>query len=348
MLSAVSSSTRDPYEVLGVTKDATPDALKAAYRQKALQYHPDRNPGDKVAEERFKELSEAYAVLRDPESRARYDRYGPTRPAGYRHDTSNVDWREVFREADIHVDWSGGGGVPHTGNAVFDALFGMMAGMLRGAGLVAGQTYELRLGLSLGELHSGASKLVTVPGPCVCPTCKGTGRLDPATAGARSPGPFEAGGRVASVAASPDCGGRRVRRGGARVQVKVPAGAGVGSRLRLAGVGGPGNPPGDVLVQIGWVPPVGATARGNDVIGRLVLTPLEASRGATAMFDGVPVKVPPGSAGGSTILVKGQGLPGSGGIRGDLRLTLELSWLEGAARAAGRWFRKLAGGGEPS
>ncbi len=348
MLITVSSSIRDPYEVLGVPRDAAPDALKAAYRQKALQYHPDRNPGDELAEERFKELSEAYAVLRDPESRSRYDRYGSERPAGYRHDTSNVDWRDVFRDADIHIDWAGRAGMPHTGNAVFDALFGMMAGMLRGAGLVAGQTYELSLGLSLGELHSGASKLVVVPGPCVCPTCKGTGRVDPRAIGGRSPGPFEATVRAPSVIACPDCGGRGVRRGGARVQLKVPAGTGVGSRLRLAGVGGPGNPPGDVLVQVGWTPPVGATAQGSNVIGRLVLTPLEASRGTTTSFDGVPVEVPRGSTEGSTILVKGQGLPSSGGTRGDLRLTLELSWIEGAARVVSRWLRKLVGGGEPS
>lgn len=345
MLSVV-TATRDPYEVLGVPRDADADALKSAYRQKALQYHPDRNPGDASAEERFKEVSEAYAILRDPEARARYDRYGAQRPADYRHDTTNVDWRDVFRDADINIDFGQSGGIPQTGNAVFDALFGMMAGMLRGAGMVAGQTYDVRLGLSLGELHAGAISVVSVPGPCVCPTCKGSGRSQPGASSGRSPGPFEASAPAANSNVCPDCGGRGVKRGGARLKVKVPAGTGVGSKLRLAGAGGPGNPPGDVMVQVGWLPPTGATARGNDVIGHLVLTPIEGKRGTVTTFDGVRVTVPADSQAGAQIVVPGKGLPGAGGVRGDLRLTLELSWVEGAGRAVGRWLRKLGIGGE--
>lgn len=340
--------TGDPYEVLGVPRDADQDALKAAYRSKAMQYHPDRNPGDRAAEERFKELSEAYAVLRDPESRARYDRYGGGGPVDYRHDTSQVDWRDVFRDADINIDWSGRGAVPHTGNAVFDVLFGMMAGMLRGAGLAPGQTYELSLGLSLAELQNGASKVVAVPGPCICPTCKGTGRVLEGAAAARSPGAFEAGPTPSASGVCPDCGGRGVRRGGARLRVTVPAGAAAGSRLRLAAAGGPGNPPGDVLVAALWAAPAGAQVDGLDVRARMVITPLEARRGTTASFDGVSVKVPRGSAAGSTIVVKGKGLTGPAGARGDLLLTLDLAWVEGAARAAGRWLRKLGIGGEAS
>lgn len=344
MLDVVSGS-RDPYEVLGVPKDADADALKSAYRKQALRYHPDRNPGDREAEERFKEVSEAYAVLRDPDSRERYDRYGADRPAGYRHDTSNVDWRDVFREADIHVDWGRGGGVPTTGNAIFDVLFGMMSGMLRGAGLVAGETYEVKAGLELGQLHQGHSTVVSVPGPSICPTCKGSGKAPIGEAAVRSPGPFEAR-PVVAEGVCPDCGGRGVKRNGAKLEVKVPAGTPVGSTLRLAGVGGPGNPPGDVHVQIGWAAPPGATVSGLDVRAPLTVTPWQASRGATVDFDGVEVKLPAGSSRGSTIRLPGMGLPGPRGVRGDLTLTLEVAWLEGAARAAGRWLRKLGVGGE--
>lgn len=336
---------RDPYEVLGVPRDADADALKAAYREKALRYHPDRNPGDRQAEERFKELSEAYAVLRDPASRARYDRFGGQGPAGYRHDTSQVDWRDVFRDADIHVDWGSQGGVPHTGNAVFDALFGMMTGVLRGAGLVAGRTYELTAALTLGELHAGTNRVVAVPGPCVCPTCKGTGRLAPGAGVVRPLGPFEAGARTAD-ATCPDCGGRGVRRGGAKLDVTVPPNTPVGARLRLAGAGGPGNPPGDVMVQIGWSKPADAQVRDFDVHAPLTVTPWEATRGGAAEYSGVAVTIPPGSAAGATVVAHGMGLPGPGGSRGDLRLTLATAWLEGAARAAGRWLRRLGVGGE--
>lgn len=342
----MSRTVRDPYEVLGVQRDATPDALKAAYRQKALQYHPDRNPGDREAEEHFKEVSEAYAVLRDPDARARYDRYGAQQPTAYRHDTSNVDWRDIFRDADIHVDWGGRGGVPQTGNVVFDMLFGMMTGVLRQAGMVAGRTYEVQLPLSLGAMHGGTEATVVIPGPSVCQTCKGTGRVDSNQVGGRSPGPFEATNPdQPTVVACPDCRGRGVRPAGARLSVKVRPGTGVGSKLRLAGAGEPGNPAGDVLVQIGWSPPPGATANGRDVVGSLVLTPLEASRGAEAEFDGVNVTVPKGSKAGDTVVARGKGLVAHG-VAGDLRLTLETSWLEGTARAAGRWLRKLAKGGE--
>ena len=90
-----------------------------------MQYHPDRNPGDASAEERFKELSEAYALLRDPDARRNYDTYGRSDPRNYqRPDTSSVDWHTIFREADINIDWGARGSVPATGNAVFDMLFG--------------------------------------------------------------------------------------------------------------------------------------------------------------------------------------------------------------------------------
>ena len=117
----MTKTLRNPYEVLGLSSSADAAEIKTAYRRLALQYHPDRNPGDKGAEERFKEISEAYATLRDPEARARYDRFGSTRPQASRPDFNTVDWQTIFQEADIDIDWSQRNAVPRTGNAVFDA-----------------------------------------------------------------------------------------------------------------------------------------------------------------------------------------------------------------------------------
>jgi len=338
---------RDPYEVLGVPRDADADELKAAYRRQAMRYHPDRNPGDKEAEERFKEVSEAYAVLRDPEARARYDRYGASDPGAFRPDVSSVDWQTIFREADIKIDWDARGGMPSSGSAIFDALFGIMTGMLRGAGLFPGQSYQVPLPLTLGELRSGTVKRLQVPGPSVCPTCQGTGRA-PDGGGASAPGPFEVApqGAQPAAVACPACGGRGVRRGGARLDVRVPAGAAPGTKLRLKGAGGPGNPPGDVYAELTLQLPPTARVVGQDVHDTLTLTPLEARRGTTADYQGVAVRVPPGSRACTTLTLPGQGL--GRGQAGALVLTLELDWLGGATRLVGDWFRKLVGGGGTS
>jgi len=332
----VAATKRDPYKVLGVARDADMEAIKRAYRQLALRYHPDKNPGDAEAEERFKELSEAYALLRDPEARARYDRYGhppsgaPSTPA-----YTAEQWREVFTEAGVPVDWSRVTMPGATGNAVFDVLFGMVTTMLRGSGLLPGETREVRLGVSLGEAVNGATKRVRVPGPSVCAVCRGTGRAT--VEAAASTGPFDVAG---GAGACPACGGRGVRRGTALVDVAVPSGASSQTKLRLRGLGGPGSPPGDLLVDLEVELPPTAQVEGRNVHDRLDLLPWQASGGATVDYEGVSVRVPPGSRGGGTLVVAGAGLGG-----GDLRLTLNVDLLAGAVRAARGWLRQLASGG---
>lgn len=331
---------RDPYDVLGVPKDADADTIKAAYRRQAMRYHPDRNPGDPEAEERFKRLSEAYALLRDPEAKARYDRYGAGDPRAFRPEGQTVDWQSVFREADIPIDWGAHGGIPRTGNAVFDALFGVMAGMMRNAGLMPGETREVELAVSLGELHVGGTRRLHVPGPCICPTCRGSGRAAAGESVARAPGPFEASRTGADATVCPSCGGSGVRRRGASVDVTIPAKAGPGTRLRLRGLGGPGNPPGDVLVKVVPEVPSGARVQGRDVIDELYLPPWERGRAARADYHGVDVRVPRGTAEGGTVRVAGAGLGG------DLVLTVRYDLARAAARSAGAWFRKLTRGGD--
>lgn len=310
----------NPYEVLGVPRDASPEDVKSAYRKLALRYHPDRNPGDKEAEERFKEISEAYALLRDPQARERFDRYGATGPSGGQPDFSTVDWHTIFREADIPIDWDVRAGAPRTGNAVFDALFGAMTGLFRNAGLLPGENREILAQVPFALAREGGQRRVRVPGPSVCPTCLGR--------------------RSVGGAACPDCGGAGVRNGRAEVDVAIPAGVRDGTRLRLRGLGGPGNPPGDLFVRVKVTLPRRARLQGDDVHVDLYVTPGEATRGLRASYADVEVRVPPGTRDGSRVRVRGGGLNG-----GDLVATVHHDLWRGLARTASDWLGRLTDGG---
>ncbi len=310
----------NPYDVLGVPQDASGDDIKAAYRKLALRYHPDRNPGDTQAEEQFKRISEAYATLRDPDARARFDRYGPDEArGGYAPDFSTMDWQTIFREADIPMNWDAHGAAPRTGNAVFDALFGAMTGMFRNAGLLPGETREVTVRVPLALAREGGSRRVRVPGPSVCPRCRGQ--------------------RIVDGERCPDCGGSGIRGGRAEVDVRVPTGVRNGTRLRLRGMGGPGNPPGDLFVRLEVQLPDSARMVGDEVHADLYLTPLEAARGLETLFEGVDVRVPGGLPEGRTVRVAGGGLG-----RGDLVVTLHHDVWRGLLRGAGDWFRRLTEG----
>ncbi len=329
---------RDPYEVLGVPRDADAEAVKKAFRQRAMQYHPDRNPGDAQAEERFKEVSEAYALLRDPQTRERFDRYGhgvagTTRTPTY----TGEQWREMFTEAEVPIDWTRVTGTAGTGNAMFDALFGMVAGMLRSSGLLPGETREVTLDLTLGEAVHGANRRVRVPGPSVCAVCHGSGRVVAEDAVAGTAGPFSANTYDGTCAA---CNGRGVRRSVAAVDVSVPAGARSTTKLRLRGLGGPGSPPGDLLVDLEVRLPDSAKVVGRDVHDEIALAPWQASRGGVQNYEGVDVHVPSGANDGQSLLVPGAGLGG-----GDLHLTVRVDLVGGIARWGRGWLRKLAAGG---
>lgn len=298
----------DPYTVLGVPRTADAAEIKAAYRKLALKYHPDRNPGDAAAEERFKELSEAYATLRDPEQRARFDRYGTTGSAAGRPDFSTVDWSTVFREADIKIDLGGQGGVPRTGNAMFDALFGVMTGMMRSSGLLPGEDREVGLWVSVAEARAGAQRRVRVPGPSVCATCGGTGHVPTGYCGL--------------------CGGRGVNRNGNDVDVTVPPLRKDDTRLKLKGLGGPGRPPGDAYVRLNVQLPPGAVLEADGTLrSELTLLPLEASRGVRTEVLGKQVAVPSGTKSGDTLRVPEGGLGGA-----DLVLTVQTDLLGGLWR----------------
>ena len=306
---------RDPYTVLGVPRGADAETVKRAYRAAALRDHPDRNPDDPAAEERFKSASEAYATLRDPEARRRYDAYAATGgpPGGVpRPDFGTVDWRAIFREADVPIDWARAGGVATTGNVVFDVLFQGVARAFQNAGLVRGADRELTLRLDFAEAREGAARRVHVPGPVVCTGCGG---------GARTTG-----------APCATCGGEGVLRAGTDVDVRVPAGVRPGQKLRLQGLGGPGGPPGDAYVVLDVALPLGARLDGRDVETDVFVSPAEARNGAVVRVLGHAVRIAAGAHDGQTVVVAGGGVGG-----GALRATLRIDPWRALARDAVEW-----------
>ncbi len=304
----MTNTLNNPYNVLGVDRSASADEIKTAYRRLALQYHPDRNPGSQEAEERFKEISEAYATLRDPEARARFDRYGSVRTEAGRPDFSHVDWQTIFQEADINIDLgTRPGDIPRTGNAVFDALFGVVTGMMRNSGLLPGTDREVNVDIGVAEARQGTKLRIRIPGPSICSNCQGTGRTD--------------------LGVCTNCGGRGISRLGNEVDVDIPAKIRDGIKLRLKGLGGPGRPPGDAYVKVNIRLPRGVRLVGQDLEAELPITPLEANRGTSAQLLGLTIKIPRLVKDGQTIRIPGGGLGG-----GDLIVKLKVTVWQGVWR----------------
>ncbi len=329
--------TTDLYEVLGVPRNATEAQLKRAYREMARRFHPDANPDDEEAAERFKEVSLAYEVLRDPERRARYDRYGP---------------EGVFGPA------AGGvAGDPFAAGLgdLFEAFFGGMGQTAPGrghrAGPVPGPDAELTLRLSFREAVFGARRDVEVDTPVHCDTCEATGAR-PGTTAVRCPdcgGTGELrrvrqsilGQMITAVPCTrcagtgefvehpcPDCRGEGRRRTRRTLSVEVPAGVDQGSTLRLSGQGPAGfrgGPNGDLFVHVALDPDPVFEREGTDLHASLSVPMTLAALGGSVPFstldDEREVAVPPGTASGTVVQLKGLGVPRLRGRgRGDLFL----------------------------
>src|SRR5258705_1207931 len=213
---------RDYYEVLGVAKTATEDEIRGAYRKLARKYHPDVNPGDKSAEEKFKEINEAYEVLSDPDKRKRYDALGPNWKAGeeFRPPPNweggvNVEYGDL---GDLFGGGFGGGGF----SDFFESLFGGRRAGRRGAGFaMRGQDVEADIALTLEEAHRGVKRSVTLQLTETCPDCRGTGSKDGKTV-------------------CPTCRGAGAIRRPKTLEVTIPPGVRDGSVIRLPGQGEPG------------------------------------------------------------------------------------------------------------
>jgi molecular chaperone DnaJ len=353
---------KDYYQVLGVAKNAPQAEIKKAYRKLAQKYHPDANPGDKAAEERFKEISAAYDVVGDETKRKQYDQvremassgFGPGGFAGAGGSAPRGAGRRV-RFEDI-----GFGGIGDLGDLFSVFTGGGRAGPTRGADL------ETEVGVSFEEAMQGTTVPVGIQGPAPCPRCGGSGAeqgTSPVTCpqcggtGAVSvnQGFFQMSqtcprchgrGRVVEHPCSA-CGGSGSVRTTRRFQVRIPAGVKDGARIRLAGKGetGPGGgQAGDLYVVVRVAPHKLFGRKGNDLTVTLPVTYAEVALGANVsvptMNGAVTLKVPAGTQSGQTFRVRGKGAPKKGG-RGDLLVTVEVEVPRKLSREEKQLLRQL-------
>jgi molecular chaperone DnaJ len=333
-------SRADYYEVLGVERGASEAELKSAYRKLALKYHPDRNQGSKDAEERFKAAAEAYAVLSDPQKRAAYDRYGHAglgAQGGAGFDPSVfVGFEDIL------------GGL---GDAFgFGDLFG---GGRRRGGPQQGAHLRYDLEISFEEAASGAETSIQFPraeacdtckgsgaaagsGPTVCPSCQGRGQQryqQGFFTVARTCSQCRGSGKVISKPCAACHGDGRVPKD-RKLTVRIPAGIATGQRLRLQGEGEHGTlggPPGDLFVVIQVQEHPFFRRDGNDLYCEIPVNFTTLALGGEirvplVLGDTEPLKVPEGTATGTTFRVRGKGMPDvSGRGRGDLMVTVQVA-----------------------
>ena len=329
-------SKRDYYEVLGVARNAGDQQIKSAYRKLALQYHPDRNPGDRTAEERFKEAAEAYAVLADNDKRSRYDRFGHAGVAG----SSGGPGFDPTIFADFNDIFSGLGGLGD--------LFGFGAGR-RGPARGADLRYDLEI--SFEEMASGTETTLQIPREEQCGACNGSG----AAAGSRPDTCAQCRGRgqvryqqgfltvartcghcrgTGTVIRTPcgECHGRGRTERQRKMTVKVPAGIGGGQRLRLSGEGEhgeTGGPPGDLYVVVHVRDHEFFQREDDDLHCAVPVSFPTLALGGTVevptLAGSETVPVPKGSPTETRFRLRGKGLPRvSGRGRGDLYVTVRV------------------------
>ena len=343
---------RDYYEVLGVEKNAPADEIKKAYRKKAIQYHPDRNPGDKEAEEKFKEAAEAYEVLSNPDKRARYDQFGHAGVSGAAGNggpfggfSGGMSMDDIFS---MFGDIFGG----HGGFGGFGGFGGGGSSQQR---RYRGSDLRVKVKLTLKEISTGVEKKFKLKKyvPCphchgsgaegtggveTCPTCKGTGSVIRnqqtilGTMQTRTTCPTCGGEGHIIKNKCKECGGEGIVYGEEVVTVKIPKGVAEGMQLSMSGKGNAGKHngvAGDLLILIEEEPDKELIRDENDLIYNLLLNFPTAALGGTVeipTIDGrVKVKIEPGTQPGKVLRLRNKGLPSVNGYgTGDLLVNVSI------------------------
>jgi len=348
-------AVKDPYEVLGVARGASADEIKSAYRRLARRYHPDVNPDDPSAEEKFKEIGAAYSVLSDPEKRARFDQFGTT------EDGPNAG--DFFA--------GGGGGF----GDLFDMFFGGVAGAAGGRRRMGRDGDDLRadVEIELKDVLTGKKVDIEIDRDVECNACGGRGTeggVAPETCGTcKGQGAVSTVrstfiGQVRTQSVCPTCSGegtliknpckvckgRRLVEESGVVTVTIPAGVETGSTMQLPGHGNEGvggGRPGDLYVVIGIKPDSRFERRGQTLFTTLNATFAQAALGDQVTIEGVDselsIEVSPGTQPGTPVVVKSAGLPPlHGGKRGDLIVQVNVAIPTKVSEAEAKLIRELA------
>lgn len=326
-------SKRDYYDVLGVSRNTSADEIKKAYRKLAIKYHPDKNPNDKAAEDKFKEAAEAYEVLSNPEKKQRYDHYGHAGvggAAGGGYGGGSMNMEDIFSQ---FGDIFGGGGSP------FESFFGGQQQSRGGRRVAKGSNLRIKVKLTLEEIANGTEKKIKVNKQIVCKTCDGSGAKDRSSVSTcKTCGGSGAVRRVTNTilgqmqttstcptcngsgsqitAKCGSCHGEGVVRGEETITINIPAGVSDGMQLSMSGKGNAapnGGVPGDLIILIEEIPHETLKREGNNVVYDLHVSIVDAALGYSAevpTIDGkAKIKIEPGTQSGKLLRLKGKGIP---------------------------------------
>lgn len=346
------TSKTDYYELLGVARKASTKDIRTAFRKLARKYHPDLNPGDKAAEEKFKQLQEAYDVLSDSKKRQMYDQYGfysDNVPAG------GYPGGESQGDGNVNFDFDGfdfGGGGAQGGGGFRDLFSQFFSGRGRGGSAQQeaeeGGDLEYQIEIDFWDSVRGAVKKIQITRLDTCETCHGTGAVgtpQTCTTCGGSGTMQQAAGKMRFNVPCPRCGGTgkirtpcktcggegRVRRN-ETIDVRIPAGVANGGRVRVPGKGNAGTmsaPAGDLYLVVQVKPHAFFERRGNDLYTKIPVTVAEASLGSkieVPTIDGRSiVRIPPGTDSGKTLRLREKGVPSArNGARGDQYVEIQV------------------------